>query len=312
MQLEQKIKKLKRFIVDPEYRFQLNAVRGAYNNMADDEYLTRLFKFYQGYPLNLQNPRTFNEKLQWIKLYDRNPLYTQLVDKFLVREFVKEKIGEDHLIPLIGVWDTPEEIDFDALPDQFVLKCNHNSGTGMCICKDKSALNIAEVKDNLWRGLKEDYYLTAREWPYKNVPRKIICEKFMVDESNTELKDYKFYCFNGKAQILLRVKDRFSDKPTSANYYSRDGQELPIKWGFEQNQEPSEWQEAYDEMFRLADILASGIPQVRVDFYLVNGKIYFGEMTFFDGGGFDRIEPVEWDYKLGDLITLPDTKRESN
>ena len=162
-------------------------------SLNDEEYLKKAFKLNMGKELNLDNPQTFNEKLQWLKLHDRKSEYTIMVDKYLARDYIAKTIGEEYLIPLLGVWDSPDEIDFDALPDQFVLKCNHNSGLGMCICKDKSKLDIEKVKKELQKGLNENYYLHRREWPYKDVPRKIIAEKYMVDESGTELKDYKFF-----------------------------------------------------------------------------------------------------------------------
>ena len=294
-----------KYLTDSDYRFDINDSMGLYKNMPDDEYLKRKFKVRLGRELNLDNPRSFNEKLQWLKLYNRKPEYTMMVDKYQVRNYIKDKLGEEYLIPLLGVWDDPDDIDFDALPDRFVLKCNHNSGLGMCICKDKSKLDIEKVKKELRKGLKQDYYISRREWPYKNVTRKIICEKYMEEEPGKGLKDYKLYCFNGRAEILLVVADRFSDTETKAAYFDRNGNTLPIKWGFEPI-ENMEVPECFDEMFRLAEILSADLPHARIDFYYINGRIYFGEITFFDGSGFDKIEPIEWDYKIGDMLELPD------
>ena len=277
--------------------------------LPDRVYLQLAFRAFLGKPLRLKHPQTLNEKLQWLKLYDRKPEYTMMVDKYRVRDYIKAQLGEEYLIPLLGVWDDPDDIDFDALPNQFVLKCNHNSGLGMCICKDKSQLDIPAVKAELRKGLAQNYYLTGREWPYKDVPRKIICEKYMVDESGTELKDYKIDCFNGQAKIMLRVQGRFSGSAVLANYYTRDRQELLFRWGFARNEHPQPWNPAYDEMFALADRLSRNIPHLRVDFYLVNGRIYFGELTFFDGSGFDKIEPETWDYTLGSYLQLPEKDR---
>lgn len=170
-------------------------------------YLRMRFKQRCGRSLNLAEPKTFNEKLQWLKLYNRKPEYTVMVDKYKVREYIAQMIGEEYLIPLLGVWDDPEDIDFDALPNRFVLKCNHNSGLGMCICKDKSKLDITKVKAELRKGLQQNYYLSSREWPYKDVPRKIIAEKYMEDASG-DLKDYKFYCFNGEMKFVMINSDR--------------------------------------------------------------------------------------------------------
>ena len=176
------IQKINKFITNPQIRFSYLNVLGFYSKTPDDVFLKKAFRVNMHQELNLDNPQTFNEKLQWLKLYNRKPEYTMMVDKYKVREYVADTLGEEYLIPLLGVWDDPDEIDFDALPNQFVLKCNHNSGLGMCICKDKSKLDIEKVKKELKKGLKQDYYLTGREWPYKDVPRKIVCEKFMTND----------------------------------------------------------------------------------------------------------------------------------
>lgn len=275
------------------------------NWLPDKVFLNAAFRARFGRKLDLKNPKTFNEKLQWMKLYNRNPVYTMMVDKYLVRNYVREIIGEEYLIPLLGVWDDPDKIDFDKLPMQFVLKCNHNSGLGMCICKDKNKLDIDKVKNNLRKGLKQDYYLTGREWPYKNVPRKIIAEKYMVDESGYELKDYKYYCFDGKVRIVMINSDRMSSLGTKANYFDENYQPLDFVWGYENAKIPPAKPEKFEEMKSLAEKLSEGIPHVRIDFYQTPQGIFFGEMTFFDGSGFDAIEPIEWDYKIGSWINLP-------
>lgn len=275
------------------------------NWLPDKVFLKAAFRARFGRKLNLNNPKTFNEKLQWLKLYNRKPEYTKMVDKYLVREYVKEKIGEKYLIPLLGVWDDPEEIDFDELPMQFVLKCNHNSGIGMCICKDKNDLDISKVKEELKKGIDQNYYLTGREWPYKDVPRRVIAEKYMVDESGYELKDYKFYCFDGKVKLVMINSDRMSSEKTKANYFDENYQPLDFVWGYDNAEEPPKKPEKFEEMKYLAEILSEGIPTVRIDFYQTLDGIFFGEITFFDGSGFDAIEPIEWDYKIGSWIKLP-------
>lgn len=257
--------------------------------MPDEEYLKKCFKACMGEDLHLDNPKTFNEKLQWLKLYDRKPEYTMMVDKYKVREYIKEKLGEEYLIPLLGVWDKAEDIDFDKLPNQFVLKCNHNSGLGMYICKDKSKLTQKEIKvirKNLTKGLQQDYYLTGREWPYKNVPRKIIAEKYMEDETG-QLRDYKFYCFNGEPKIIMINSDREIGK-TKADYFDMDFNWIDLKWGYEHALVKPSKPINFEKMKELAVVLSKNIPELRVDFYEVNNKIYFGELTFFDGSGFDK------------------------
>ena len=259
-------------------------------------------------PLNLKNPQTMNEKLQWLKLYDRQPKYTNMVDKYMVREYIKDILGEEYLIPLLGVWDSPDEIDFDALPDQFVLKCNHNSGGGMCICKDKSQLDIPKVKEGLRRGLAQDYYLRVREWPYKNVKRRIIAEKYMTDAPGaTDFTDYKFYCFNGYVDCVLGCYERntgepkfyFFDKNWELKRYNKRGKEAPE--GFTMPKP-----ENMDKMFEIAEKLSAdvGAPFLRVDLYNSCGQIYFGELTFFPDSGFDSNRLPEMDRYFGDLIKL--------
>ena len=275
----------------------------------DELYLHLAYKFYIGKKLNLKNPQTYNEKLQWIKLHDRKAIYTIMVDKVKVRDYVANKIGAQYLIPSLGVWDDPEKIDFDALPNQFVLKCNHNSGTGMCICKDKSKLDIAKVKANLKRGLDENYFYHGREWPYKDVPRKILCEKFMVDESGDDLKDYKVLCFNGEPKLIELHKGRFTDHQTQ-DFYDTEWHKTTISQSgisiFQVDNNVFPKPETLDEMLRLSRILAEGIAHIRVDWYSINGHLYFGELTFFDGSGLDPFDNPDDDLMLGSWITLPE------
>lgn len=297
-----------RFLISSQYRFLWRTSRGRYDYMSDEYYLTKRYEVVFGTKLNWDTPTTFNEKLQWLKLYDRKPEYTMMADKYAVREYIANTIGEEYLIPLLGVWDDPDGIDFEALPNQFVLKCNHNSGLGMCICKDRSHLNIKKVKKELRKGLKQNYYLTGREWPYKDIPRKIIAEKYMVDAQTAELRDYKFFCFNGKAKCFKIDFDRFFNH--QANYYDVNGVLLP----FGEVICPPDFERTIEMpcnlslMIKLAEKLSDGIPFVRVDFYEVDGKVYFGEMTFFPAAGFGHFTPEEWDCKLGEWIKLPEKK----
>lgn len=297
--------KLIKILKNPGYIFIALSRLGFFKKMNDEKYLCIVYKIRTGKTLNLEKPKTFNEKLQWLKLYDRKPEYTVMVDKYKARDYIAEKIGERYLIPLIGVWDDPDEIDFDALPNRFVLKCNHNSGLGMCICKDKSVLNIKNVKKGLKRGLKQDYYLTGREWPYKNVPRKIIAEQFMKsDESG--LTDYKVHCFNGEPKLILVCKDRFSKTGLTEDFFSERWEHLDIRRPTHPNAsnktaEPEE----LSEMLTLARKLSENIPFLRVDFYIIEHKVYFSELTFYPASGFEKFVPEEWDSILGSYLQLP-------
>lgn len=301
-------------LTDNKYRTKLLANLGFYDRMDDEKYLKKLYMANFGKELDLENPKTFNEKLQWLKLYDRKPEYTMMVDKYKVREYIAEKLGEEYLIPLLGVWDDPEEIDFDKLPDQFVLKCNHNSGLGMCICKDKSKLDIKKVKSELRKGLKQDYYLHGREWPYKDVPRKIICEKYMTDSSKTDdFTDYKFFCFNGKVDSVMLCLERqtgnpkfyFFDKEWKLCRYNKLGKAMPAQFSVPKP-------DNVIKMFEIASELSKKLPFVRIDLYNAGGHIYFGEITFFPDSGFDYNLLPETDKYFGSLINLEDINFEDN
>lgn len=291
------------------FKMQGLSARGFLNWLPDEIYLKHLFKARLGYDLNLDDPQTFNEKLQWLKLYDRRPEYTVMVDKYLAKQYVADKIGEQYIIPTLEVYDDPDEIDFDKLPDQFVLKCNHNSGLGMCICRNKSELDIKKVKSELRKGLKQNYYLGGREWPYKNVPRKIIAEKYMEDKNIGTLNDYKIFCFNGIAKFMFVATERQNkNAETKFDFYDMDFNHLPFTNGHPNSNADIKCPSMLKEMKNIAEILSQNIPQVRVDLYEINGKIYFGELTFSHWSGFVAFEPAEWDYKLGQLIDLPDKR----
>lgn len=308
MNLHKVIGAAARALKNRRYRVNMLRYKGLLNWMPDKLFLKYVFHGVMGTPLNLNNPETFNAKLQWLKLYNRNPEYTMMVDKYRVREYIKEQLGEEYLIPLFGVWDDPDEIDFDALPDQFVLKCNHNSGLGMCICKDKSKLDIPKVKAKLRKGMAQDYYLTGREWPYKDVPRKIICEKYMTDESGTELKDYKFMCFVGKVKCSFVCSERFSEQGLKVTFFDNDWNVLPIERHYPRSGKPIPKPQNLEKMIRFSEQLSRGIPFVRVDFYEICGRIYFGELTFFPGNGYEEFTPETADEILGSWINLPEEK----
>lgn len=256
------------------------------------------------YRLNLKNPRTFNEKLQWIKLYDHDPLYTTLVDKYKVKSYVTERVGADYVIPLLGAWDSVDDIEWDKLADQFVVKCSHDCG-GMVICKDKSKIDIEKATEKLRRAFGKNYYYEGREWPYKNVQPKVFAEAYMEDEFG-ELRDYKFFCFDGEVKAMFIASDRQTvGEEVKFDFFDADFNHLPFTQGHPNAKQLPEKPKGFDEMKRLAAQLSKGLPEVRVDFYDVNGHIYFGEFTFFHFGGMVKFNPVEWDYKFGEWIKLP-------
>lgn len=268
----------------------------------DTIYLKIKYRFHMGKKLNLDNPKTYNEKLQWLKLYDRNVVYTDLVDKYKVRNYISKFIGEEYLIPLLGVYDSFEEINFEKLPNDFVLKPNHTSGN-IYICKDKSKIDYLELKKEVNRWLKRNYYWIHREWPYKNIKPKIICEKYMVDESGTELKDYKIFCFNGEPKVLFIVTGREFDM--SFDFYDMEFNHLPFWNRYRNGVKEIIKPKGFDEMVRLASELSKDIPHVRVDFYDINGKVYFGELTLYHASGYAEFHPEKYDEVFGEWLKLP-------
>lgn len=274
------------------------------NWMPDEMYLKLRFWVNIGKRLNLKNPQTFNEKLQWLKLYDRNSEYTKMVDKYEVREYIKEKIGEEYLIPLLGVWDKFDDINFDLLPNQFVLKCTHDSG-GLIICKDKSQLDIKAARKKINKCLKRNFYYLTREWPYKNVRPRIVAEKFMVDESGKTPRDYKVHNFNGEPEFVLVCDGRFDKNGMKEDFYDVRWKHMDIKRPGNKNSEILHKKpQNFEKMLSYSKFLSKGIPFVRNDFYEIEGKIYFGEITFFPASGFKNFEPEEWDFKFGKMIKL--------
>lgn len=248
---------------------------------------------------DLKNPQTYNEKMQWMKLHDRNPEYIRMVDKAEAKSYVQEVLGTDkYIIPTLGVWDTFDEIDFNSLPMQFVLKTTHDSG-GVVVVKDKECLNYDIAKRKLTKSLKHNYFLEHREWPYKGVKPRIIAEKYMVDESGMELKDYKFFCFEGEPQFLFVATDRPHD--TRFDFFDIDFNHLPFEQGHPWATKKIEQPKNFEEMLDVARRLSNGLSQVRVDLYNINGKIYFGELTFFHFSGNVPFVPDIWDKKIGKL-----------
>ena len=293
------------FVKTPRLIIFKMGMKGWIKCFDDETYLKLMYWANTGKKLNLDNPRTFNEKLQWLKLHDYKPEYSTMVDKYEAKKWVASRIGEEYVIPTLGVWDSFDEIEFDKLPNQFVLKCTHDSG-GLVICKDKNRLNIKKAKRKIESSLKRNYFVVGREYPYKNVKPRIIAEQYMEDMTTKELRDYKIFTFDGIAKALFIVSNRQNGK-TSADYFDINFKPLDFTWGYPHSKVKPLKPECFDEMVKAAEILAKGTVELRVDFYEVNGKAYFGEMTFFDGSGFDRFDPDEWDNKFGEMIKLPDS-----
>ena len=280
------------------------------SHLLPDTALVRLiFRARMGYKLDLNNPKTFNEKIQWLKLNDRQPEYTTMVDKYAVKDYIAKTIGKGYVIPTYGVWDSFDEIDFDKLPEQFVLKCTHGTGD-VVICKDKKQLDLLSAKRTLEKALTTDYYLRSREWPYKNVPKRIIAEKYMEDSETCEARDYKFFCFNGRPDCVMLCYDRHSS--TGAKFLFFDSNWELKKYNFRGQLITGDVNylkpDRLDDMFGLAEKLAisTKAPFVRVDFYEINGQVYFGELTFYPDSGFDSNILSETDNRFGTMIKLTD------
>lgn len=285
--------------------------KGFFSHLGDASYLKLLYWTYMGKKLDLKKPKRFTEKLQWLKLYERKPQYPEMVDKYSAKEYAAAIIGQTHIIPTIGVWDSPRDIDFDKMPDRYVLKTTHDSGTVRIIDRTKEFDKDSLIK-YLEQRQKRNLANLTREWPYQEVKPRIIAEEYMESTETAsgdhELRDYKFFCFNGTVKCMKIDYDRFTCH--HANYYGRNRERLP----FGEKKFPSDETKAvmlpvhFDEMVEFAEKLAKGIPFLRVDFYEVNERVYFGEMTFFPASGLGAFEPDEWDYTLGSWLELPADK----
>lgn len=299
--------RIKKFLNDPAYGI-IKRVRPIIGDkyIPDRPYLQWLFHYVFGYRLDLKHPTTFNEKLNWLKLYDRNPLYTQLVDKYEVKQWVANKIGSEYVIPTLGVYESVSDIAFDDLPNQFVLKCTHDSGSTI-VCKDKESFNFSEARQKLAHSLELNHFLELREWPYKNCRRRIIAEQYVDDENSDALQDYKWWCFGGVPKYMY-----FSVKTDSIyeNFYDMDFNPVYFNHGFLRHSPEFQKPAAFEEMKRLSEELSSNIPFVRCDFYFVKGRVFFGELTFYDWGGMQPFNAQEDDVFLGELIKLPHKNRQ--
>ena len=276
------------------------------SKMSDEKFLKLRYRLTTKSKLNLDNPQTFNEKLQWLKLYDRKPIYTTMVDKYAVKKYVADIIGDEYIIPTFGVWDKFDDIDFDKLPNQFVLKCTHDSG-GLVIVKDKSKLDKKSAKKIIEKCLKTDFYLVAREWPYKNVPRKIIAEELLDLNENTS--EFKMFCSYGKMNwVMVCTGAGHSESTRTNDGYDTDFNHLPVTFTYKNAEKPMEKPNVWDKLTNIAETLSKDIPQVRIDTYVLGDKIYFGEITLYHCSGHCEFNPPEWDLKFGEQIDLSKVK----
>ena len=274
------------------------------NILSDENYLKWKFKKLVGYTLNLKSPLSYNEKLQWLKLNDIHPEYTKMVDKIEAKKYVASIIGNDYIIPTLGVWDKVSDIEWDKLPNSFVIKVSSDSG-GIVVCKDKSKLDVQQAVRRLSDNWGRNYYKFNKEYPYRDVTPRIIAEEYKEDESG-ELRDYKIFCFDGHPKVLFVASDRQdSAEETKFDFFDTEWNHLPIINGHPNSKKEICKPQNFDEMLSVAARLSKGIPHVRVDLYNINGKIYFGELTFFHWSGMVPFEPIEWDYKFGEWISLP-------
>ena len=283
--------------------------KGSFKFLNDTSYLKLQFYLKMGEKLNLKNPQTYNEKIQWLKINDRKKIYTKMVDKYEVKKYVANIIGENYIIPTLGIYNNFNEINFDELPNQFVIKCTHDSG-GLIICRDKTKLDINEVSKKINYYLNRNYYYLGREWPYKEVKPRIIIEEYMEDKNSKNLKDFKFYCFNGEPKYLYVSEGLENHKTARMEFFDMNFNSAPFsREDYKVFENKPQKPINFEKMKKLSKILSSGIPFLRVDFYEINGKIYFGELTFSPCSGFMKVSPKIYDKILGEMIILPKEKR---
>lgn len=295
---------IKNFIKHPS-RILLGIVKHTRGWYSESTYLRLIYFFQMDQVLHLNPPHKFTEKIQWLKLYDRNPKYTMMVDKVLVKDYISQIIGSEIVIPILAVYDSTDDINLDTLPNQFVLKTNHSGGnTGVVICKDKNRFNLEEAKQKLAKSLKGSAYDNLIEWPYKDVKRKVFAEQYMEDESGN-LMDYKFMCFNGEPRFVHICPDRNSGGQIHFDYYDLEWNKLPFAIEHPNSDVIFPKPKSFDKMLEYARILSKDKPLSRIDFYEIKGKPYFGEITFYPYSGLEKFDKEEWNIRLGEWIKLP-------
>ena len=294
---------IKLILKKPELIFFWLGKKGLLGWMSDEAFLKISYRLSMKRKLNLKEPKTYNEKLQWLKLHDRNPQYSRMVDKHDAKLYIAQRVGEQYIVPTLGVWDSFDQIDFGSLPEQFVLKTVHDCG-GVVICHDKQKLDKAEAKRFLEQHQKTNYYIYQREWPYKGVKPRILAEEYMKDAATGELRDYKFFCFDGEPKALFIASERQAAGETKFDFFDMDFNHMDVRNGHPNAAVPPAKPACFEEMKKLAAKLSAGIPHLRVDFYEMNGKLYVGELTFYHWSGLVPFEPEHWDETFGSWITL--------
>ncbi len=301
------ISKVKQYMNDPVYRMKREISRGKYNDLSDEEFIKKYFRVVFGYEPDLADPKTFSEKLQWLKLHDRKDIYTTMADKYAVKDYVANIIGSEYIIPTLGVWERAEDIDFDSLPDRFAMKTTHDSHA-LIICRDKSRLDIGKAREKMAAGLNRSYYLRYREWPYKNIKPRVIAEQYMEDASG-ELSDYKVHNFNGEPGVILVCRGRFEKDGMTEDFFDTEWNHLDVRRPDSRNSSGEVPKpEQLREILALSRKLAASIAFCRTDFYIIEGRVYFGEITFFPASGFKRFIPEKYDRIFGDRLELPKNK----
>lgn len=305
--MKAQINTVRNMILDPMLRDKME-LRLFGRLLSDKAYLQKTYRLRTGHKLDLKQPKTYTEKIQWIKLYDRRPIYTLMQDKYAVREYIANTIGSEYLIPLIGVWKDANDIDFESLPNQFVLKCNHDCAS-VVICRDKRTLDIEQARKKLNMCLQKNYYDPGREWAYKDIKPLIIAEKYMSNGNEKTLTDYKFFCFYGKAKMLYVGTGEPHTDQQRIDFFDIDFNHLPIQRGSIPNADKTiNKPKGFDALIPLVEKLAQNIPFIRVDFYLIEGRPYFGEVAFYPSSGFAEFSPHEWEERVGEWIILPPVK----
>lgn len=303
------IKKILKIIICPRYiLFYLD--RLGIIRIDDKLYVKAQYELIFDKKLNLKKPESYNEKLQYLKFYEKNEKYSNYVDKYKVKKIVSDLIGEDYVIPTLGIYDNFDDINFSKLPNQFVIKCTHDSG-GIVVCNDKTKFDNKKAKKIINKSLKKDYFFESREYPYKDLKPKIMIEEYMEDKRTKELIDYKFYCFNGEPKILDVCSNRYKDGGLKQSYFDMEFNKLKVLEGNSKRDNKVRKPKNFDKMIKIASLLAKNIKHVRIDFYDINGKIYFGEYTFFSSGGYEQFNSEEFNYQLGSYIDIGDDLNEN-